>query len=109
MQIQNLGHNKSMKNGCVCSWVFKMTGVRQPTMIRLPSNQKDRGSPNQFTIEAMIRMTTKSKVSAGVKVSRSILSRGRSWTEFSKVRVLGRFELKITVTLTAVATTISPP
>ena len=93
MQIQNLGHNKSMKNGCVCSWVFKMTGVRQPTMIRLPSNQKDRGSPNQFTIEAMIRMTTKSKVSAGVKVSRSILSRGRSWTEISKVKVVRRFEL----------------
>ena len=76
-------------------------------MIRLPSNQKDRGSPNQFTIEAVIRMTMKSKVSAGVKVSRSILSRGRSWKEFSKVRVLGRFELKITVMLTVVATAIS--
>ena len=88
MQIQNLGHNKSMKKGCVCSWVFKMTGVRQPKMIRLPSNQKDRGSPIQLTIEAMIRMTTKSKVSAGVKVSRNILSRGKSWTEFSKIRVL---------------------
>ncbi len=62
-------------------------------MIRLPSNQKDRGSPNQFTIEAMIRMTTKSKVSAGVKVSRSILSRGRSWTEFSKAKVVRIFEL----------------
>ena len=94
MQIQNLGHNKSMKNGCVCSWVFKMTGVRQPTIIRLPSNQKDRGSPNQFTIEAMIRMITNSKVSAGVKVSRNILSRGKSWTEIAKVRALGRFELK---------------
>jgi len=94
VQIQNLGHNKSMKNGCVCSWVFNMTGVRQPMIIRLPSNQKDRGSPNQFTIEAMIRMTTKSKVSAGVKVSRNILSRGSSWSEFSKLRVLGRFELK---------------
>ena len=93
MQIQNLGHNKSMKNGCVCSWVFKMTGVRQPKMIRLPSIQKDRGSPNQFTIEAVTRIITKSKVSAGVKVSRSILSRGSSWTEFSKARVLGRFEL----------------
>ena len=60
---------------------------------RLPSNQKERGSPTQLTMEAMIRMAPKTKVSAGVKVSRSILSRGRIWTEFSKVRVLGRFEL----------------
>ena len=93
VQIQNLGHSKSMKKGCVCSCVFKMTGVRQPTMIRLPSNQNDRGSPIQFTMEAMIRVTPKSKVSAGVKLSRSILSRGRSWAEFSKVKVVERVEL----------------
>ena len=70
-----------------------MNGVRQPMISRLPSNQKERGSPIQLTMEAMIRIAPKSKVSAGVKVSRSILSRGRSWAEFSKVMVAGRFKL----------------
>ena len=94
VQIQNLGHSKSIKKGCVCSCIFKMTGVRHPTISRLPSNQNERGSPIQLTMEAMIKVTPKSKASAGVKLSRSNLSRGRIWTDFSKVKVVERFELK---------------
>ena len=64
--------------------------------VELNKGQKEK---KNMDFAKMIGMTnlikkTESKVSAGVKVSRSILSRGCSWTEFSKVRVLGRFELK---------------